>query len=292
MECGDRNCVSIGGDLIVKFEIGEYGKFVRLQKKDKWINLSAKAWNFLLNNISMLSKTFDEGSDYGVQLTESKTVKVGQFRGQTYLSLRSESKVGDITHHSYINLNKEEWETFLFSIPLFNELSKQEVQYSSQDTDWHFMKDAVKQENMDTKYRLVPRMIPSDEVTLLYAYLIAKEIKQYIKDNCLGCSYDAPDQLSHMGYGRGCLCEWSEAVLMHYRMFKKSVCLDKALDKLNGAMKWELATDSIDKDKLYKTVMCYDEFDSMPIGYNSEYDARKGLKLAQAYVKLFEYLSL
>ena len=290
MDQVNRNVVSVGKDLIVKFEVGEYGKFVRFQKKDKWINLSPKAWNFLVNNISMLSKTFDEGCDYGVQLTEAKSVKVGQFKGQTYLTLRQETRVGDVTHESYINMNKEEWEIFLFSLPLFDKLINQEVQYSCGDSDWHFIKEAVKKDDCDMKYRLVPRMTPKDEVTMLYAYLIAQEIRKYIKENCLGCEYDAPDQYSHMGYGTGCLGEWSHTVLMHYRMLKKNVCLDKSLDKLNHVMGWKLTVDDIDKDKLYKVVMYYDEFESMPLGYNSEHDAKKSLKLPQAYNKLFEYL--
>ena len=292
MEKGDRNVVSVGKDLIVKFEVGEYGKFVRFQKKGKWINLSQKAWNFLNNNISMLSKSFDEGCEWGVQLTDAKIIKVGQFKGQNYITLLEESKVGDKTHKAYINLDAEEWEIFLFSLHLFNELMNQQVQYSSGDSDWHFMQEAAKKGGVEMKYRLAPRMSRSDEVTMLYAYLIAKEIRKYLKENCFGCQFDAPDQLSHMGYGIGCLSEWSDVVLMHYRMIKKDVCLDKALDKVNQAMGWKLTTADIDKDKLYKVVINYDDFEVIPIGYNTVSDIKKTFNLPQAYDKLFEYLDL
>ena len=292
MEPETRNTVYVGKDLIVKFEIGEYGKFVRFQRKDTWINLSEKAWNFLVNNISMLSKTFDEACDWGVRLTEGKTVKVGQFKGATYITLCQETKVGDVTHETYINMNKEEWDDFLFSQTLFNHLINQYVQYSSEDNNWHFIKDAVKKDDCEIKYRLVPRMMSLDEVTMLYAYLIAKEIRLYVKQNCLGCSLDAPDKLSHMGCGTGCLGEWSDAVLMHYMMIKKNVCLQEALDKLNKVMKWKLKLDDVNKDILYYVVINYDDFDAMPIGYNTPSDIKRKFKLPQAYNKLFEYLDL
>ena len=45
------NSVKLYDNLKVSVEIGNYGKYLKLSRKDKWISLSEKTWIFLRNNI-------------------------------------------------------------------------------------------------------------------------------------------------------------------------------------------------------------------------------------------------
>ena len=86
-----NNTITLSDNLKVTVEVGEYGKFIRFTRKEKWISLNEKTWLFLKNNIPTLSTAFKNGIEKGIKLTTTKNIKVGQFKGSNYIML-SEGK--------------------------------------------------------------------------------------------------------------------------------------------------------------------------------------------------------
>ncbi len=52
----------------------------------------------------------------------------------------------------------------------------------------------------------------SELLTMLYHFMIKREIDRILTINCEGCQLDRPGQRAHMMMGTGCLQPWNEAV--------------------------------------------------------------------------------
>ena len=143
MEEKTNNVLTLADNLTVSAEVGNYGKYLRIMRNKKWISLGEKTWNFLKNNIPLLASSFRAGSDCGVTLTNGKSVKVSQYRGQSYVSLHEVTSVDGKPFDSYIHLNEEEWRSLIISLPKIDLLLRKEIQYTFGKGDWFFTKEAT-----------------------------------------------------------------------------------------------------------------------------------------------------
>ena len=166
------------------------------------------------------------------------------------------------------------------------------VQYKGDKDKWYFHPEQVKRESdAEMERRLVPAMNSRDIYMMLYAHLISNKIKLFIKGNCFGCSYDAPDQYSHMSIGTGCLQEWEDAVMMNFEIIKPSVNLQDAVKKLNELMTWEVVIpDSINDKELYR-IVCNpgDKVLSRLMNVPNDYEQ---YDLPEAYNSLFIFMDM
>jgi hypothetical protein len=166
------------------------------------------------------------------------------------------------------------------------------IQYACGDGDWYFLEAAaLKYGDGDIKRRLVPSMKKRDVYMMLYAYLITDKLKDFLKENCFGCSYDAPDQHSHMSTGTGCLQEWDDAVMFNFELVKPGVNVQQALDKVNEAMNWKITIpDKTSDTELYK-IVCNpgDKVLNRLMNVPADYET---YNLPDSYNKLFRDLEL
>ena len=241
----------------------------------------------------MLSSTFKKGSEFGITLTNSKNVRVGQYKGQTFLSFHEETIHDGKTYNTFINFNADEWDQFLFYLPDLDIMLAKEVQYASGDNEWHFLEDAAKQYDGDgeIKRRLVPQLKNKDIVMLLYTYLMIEKIKKYLEEHCFGCTFDMLDQYAHMSLGDGCKQTWDDAVMFNFECVKPLVNLQQALDKLNNGTGWQIAMpDRFNEFEIYRMVCNFDDHIlNRIINMPNDYEV---YKLPDAYKRLFQYLNL
>ena len=89
--------------------------------------------------------------------------------------------------------------------------------------------------------RQIPRPSPHQMAEWVYRYLLRRELKLYMLNNCEGCVVDRPSQIDHME--RGCMSEWHDGLDM----------LDRVVDTVTPQrvafkcqMVWELLDGSRD----------------------------------------------
>ena len=126
------------------------------------------------------------GGEWGITLTDAKHVKVGQHKEQTYVSFCEETVSNGKTYKSFINLNENEWNTFLFYLTDLEYMFSKLVQYKQENGDWYFLADQAKSHGDEQiKRRLVPSMKNKDVFMMLYAHLIADKIRTFSKKTAL-----------------------------------------------------------------------------------------------------------
>lgn len=280
--------IYLSDNLKVSVEPGAFGKFIRFSKTNRWITLNEKTWRFLKNNIPMLSGTFESQGEWGVMLTSAKTIRVGQFKGNSYVCLTGERVFNGKHFESKINLNEEEWKKLLYNQNIIDAMMAREMQYSLGSGAWVFLEDMLPiNREAEMKRRLVPLLDNEDVLILLESHLLSNKICEYKREYCLGCSYSAPDQYSHYS---GCLQDWQEAVSLNYEDAKNDIKLKEAVNKLNEAMNWDVKiTQNVNENEIRKIVGSVDN------DINKQKAVPCNLKeyaLPSAYYDLFNHLKL
>ena len=102
--------IVLGPNLMITIEHGgPFGTYVKLARGKRFITFSTSTWLKLRRNVPML-----QTCNYNVSLTEAKDVAVFMFNdGVQYVSFRNKYKQENYT---YINLNREEWASFLAAL--------------------------------------------------------------------------------------------------------------------------------------------------------------------------------
>ena len=98
----DTQQFEINATLKITVEMGNFGLFVKIYRKQKWISLSKSLWNII---VEKMDKLRTEG--YVLYLTKSKRLEVINFANQRYVSFVEHKQGSDFK--SYINFNDEEW---------------------------------------------------------------------------------------------------------------------------------------------------------------------------------------
>ena len=96
--------------LRVEFD-GPFGPCIRLIRGKRFLALSLNVWQKLRVNIPFLRT-----SGYNIKLTDNKEVTVVQFHDRRYVSFHNTYQRQGIVHSVYINLNDDEWHTFLVAL--------------------------------------------------------------------------------------------------------------------------------------------------------------------------------
>ena len=95
-------------NLKLTVEEGDYGPFVRLTRGKKWIVFSPKLWEKIQTNVYHLLDT-----NFELRLTNEKEVKAVVFKDRRYVSFHCIQKWKDNVYDTYINLNEDEWASFM-----------------------------------------------------------------------------------------------------------------------------------------------------------------------------------
>lgn len=90
----------ISPTLSIKVLKGEFGKYLKVQRKERWISLSASLWKIIDLRKHELCYT-----GYVLHLTKTKRLEVIEYRDVTYISLVEQHN----QFTSHINFNKDEW---------------------------------------------------------------------------------------------------------------------------------------------------------------------------------------
>jgi hypothetical protein len=98
----DTVTFTISSTLSISINDGEYGRYIKIHRKQRWIALSASLWNIIKEKMEFL-----RSHGYVLHLTKTKRLEVITFEGRRYVSFL-EQKVGS-PFKSIINLNDDEW---------------------------------------------------------------------------------------------------------------------------------------------------------------------------------------
>ena len=195
----EGNTLKLSENAKLEVEVGKYGIYVRLTKRDKIITFSDKSWRFISNNAAVISSSFKSENDYGLTVTANKDIKLSVYRGQTFVSFHERTE-GVPELNKYVNLSQDEWNVLADSLDAVKDALLMDIAYCSKDDDdWMLSKDVVYDASRrQLKSRLIPRMEQSQLTTLLHAFLISEKIAASSYENCLGCKYASPSQIDHM----------------------------------------------------------------------------------------------
>ena len=98
----DTEEFQINATLRITVQKGDYGRYVKVQRKQRWIGLAASLWNIIREKMDSLRT---EG--YVLYLTKTKRLEVLNFANQRYVSFIEHRAGSDFK--SFINFNDEEW---------------------------------------------------------------------------------------------------------------------------------------------------------------------------------------
>ena len=105
--------VVLGRNLRISLELdGKYGTCIKLTRGKRFIAFSTNVWLKLRRHVPKLKTPF-----YNVKLTEAKEVTVIKFTDDVhYVSFHHTYKRDNDVYSSYINMNPEEWSSFLAAL--------------------------------------------------------------------------------------------------------------------------------------------------------------------------------
>jgi hypothetical protein len=105
----------ISGTLSILVDFGEFGRYIKIKRDQKWICLSSSLWDLVhaqpLTNLGQI-----------VHLTKEKYVELIEFNGRRYVSFVQVCSYQGNEYKHYINFNDLEWSRLLNKLP---EIKKQ-----------------------------------------------------------------------------------------------------------------------------------------------------------------------
>ena len=222
----------------IKVEVGVFfSKYVKISGYGKSISLVNKAWRMIVNNQALIDKSLEDGSDFGLTFTTAKTIKVGLFRDQPYLTFCKQFEANGQPRTMYISLKKSEWTRLKQNIADIERVLNYDVIACDDNDTWSIHPTVV---NNSHKKRLVPRMCQKTFMLQLHTFLVSEEIKRRVKKSCYGCALGSNDPYSHMMNGCGCQADWSSIVNFFYTEIKPATVVANAVDTINSLMTWNV----------------------------------------------------
>ena len=100
--------IQISSNLWVSVEDGEYGRYIKIKRGEKWLCLSASLWKIINRN---LDKLRDVGQV--LYLTKEKRLEVISYNGRRYVSFVHKRPYQDSVYTTYTNFNDDEWAMLL-----------------------------------------------------------------------------------------------------------------------------------------------------------------------------------
>ena len=245
----------LSDSILVRADVGEYGPYVRIKQHDMWIVLSVKAWNFMCQQMDIISKALTAKTSFGTTFGATKGLRVSYVNGSPTVMFEENKTVAGKNYNKVLSMNTGEWENLVCLSSAVTDVLNDVVAYSAADghEEWHFMKDAC--DAFKLRYRLVPKLANNVITSLIHGYIVSCAIEKTVHKMCYGCQVNHPCQVQHMNYGSGCLALWGEMVECHYDNCKDKVDIQSAVTKVNTHMKWELEASSPDADALRQLVL-------------------------------------
>ena len=278
----DANLITITGSL--RFEVGvAFSKYVKLFSMAKWMTFSEKLWLLIKENENYIDLSLSTKTDFLVELSPSKSIKVAKFMNQWYVSFCESFEKDGKTLTKFITLNPTEWRLLTGRFKAVDERLSQDVVYCNYNDNWYLLKDnAIKfDQSSEIRSRLVPRMCVDSFNQLLNAYLVTVEIDKIRQENCDGCKHREPGQKAHMG--DGCLGDWDLSVDLHVSNAEKTIKPLAAVITLNKKMGWDMSIKRyVDAEKVRDAVIDHQELDV----------CEKCTELPGIYWSLFQFLKL
>ena len=279
----ERNTIFLNQSL--KVEIGAaFSKFVKLYRDDKWITISEKGWRFVCNNAEQIRKSLEKKSEFGLTITDTKSVKMSMFRDQPYVAFCETFTRNEQAFTKHVNFSKTEWALLEAAFPVINDYLTQVILYSGGDNCWYLLReDALSHKyTSEIECKLAPPMSNENINLQLAAFLIQRKIEAAAREECKACNDSSLSQLSHTG--PGCMAEWEDKVSMFYATAKPLIDFDEALERLNKRMKWNIrVVGELDESKL--ECMVRNRRADVDMGKFNE-------AVRESYWSLYEYLQL
>ena len=98
----------ISSNLRVSVEDGEYGRYIKIKRGEKWLCLSASLWKIINHNLDKLRDV-----DQVLYLTKEKRLEVINYMDKRYISFIHKTFYQDSEYTHYINFNDDEWSMLL-----------------------------------------------------------------------------------------------------------------------------------------------------------------------------------
>ena len=98
----------ISSNLWVSVEDGEYGRYIKIKRGEKWLCLSASLWKIINRNLDKLRDV-----DQVLYLTKEKRLEVISYNGRRYVSFVHKRPYQDSVYTTYTNFNDDEWAMLL-----------------------------------------------------------------------------------------------------------------------------------------------------------------------------------
>lgn len=207
--------LDITGDLRIQLDVGPHGKFFRLFRGSKWMSISLKGWQNIMNNRTDISTAMMNESYFYLMISPNKSVTTRKFNDRMYASFCEQFElISGTSAEKYINFNDTEWNAFEAVVPAMERLLERDVAYKDLLGNWSFVKD-----HQTAKFRLVKCVTDDDVNFLLAAYLIRKKLREKI----------AAENLS-----------WTERVDAGFVDAYRTLRLSEAINKLNDRLKWRI----------------------------------------------------
>ena len=105
--------IQISSNLTVSVQKGDYGLYIRIQRKNRWMCLAESLWKIILANVQKL-QTIGKV----LHLTKIKRLEVINYMDKRDVSFVQQRL--DSNFKSYINFNDSEWATLMEAIPAIN----------------------------------------------------------------------------------------------------------------------------------------------------------------------------
>ena len=224
----EKNKISVSDSVVVEVNAGEFGKYVKLHRGQKWINLSEKCWRFIKSNARWIDNSVKEESDYSLAITSGKEVRVSMYNNRRYVVFCEKFfKDGEeLTKH--VNLDEYEWKALKLRFGDINALLDVPLAYKV-DGAWSF----VKPKSLEGVEVVFWTDFDDDDINvILCAYLIETEIVRRSKAEFLKYEFKANVHDS------------AKFELLVDEMFdnvKKSINHYEYVSKLNQNLDWQVS---------------------------------------------------
>ena len=237
------------GDVRVEWIDGKFGKYTKISKGERWLNISEKAWLVIVENAKAIEEII-KSEDGGIfDFAENGHVEIKDYREKRYVGFKLEraSRDGKVFVNR-MNFDTEGWKAMLVFVEgtvLKNKKRKSSsvgkktkkakkmmTQYTWQSEKtlvegpvtspyWFFTEELcrtdaaiLKDDDVLILMRDVPMVPLEDVVGWLTTFIVTNAIRAKMVENCSRCRIDHPSQLQHMSMG--CLSEWEDAVEVYF----------------------------------------------------------------------------
>ncbi len=252
------------GDTTLEWIDGEYGRYLKLSRDNRWVNISQASWTKMIGASEAIEGLIHSENGGIFPINERDELEVRDYKGKRYACLKFE-RIGKDTK-SYINRMNfiiEDWKKMMVDATTMNKrkttssapkktLKKRKSnvavnvstssypvtvrqyawQYEGETSPyWYFTEEQCRKSvDFIKDVSIITQDVPSPNIMDLFnmitTYLITDEIKALLTKKCFGCLIDHPSQMQHM---TGCMTEWDEAVSHHLEEASKSVTVDKVM---------------------------------------------------------------